>query len=169
MLHVGRTPHSHITRLAMSKHSGSSAVTPGRAQCRTRLPGQLGPALIMLLAGLPHSPVSIRLHLTIGVSEDVRDFWRTVDVLFIFACAGATLHVPPLAPWPCHSACSDALLVQHTAQAGGTEAVPRSLLLACSRVAAGLPRLQSVGQRKLNIRYCVLCSAQGCSIGLVCV
>lgn len=49
----------------------------------------LSAAYLMVLSALPHLPASIRLHCTIGVSEQVRDFWRTMDVFMIFTCAGA--------------------------------------------------------------------------------
>lgn len=58
---------------------------------RARIPQHLEAPALMVLSALPHLPFSIRLHCTIGVSEQVRDFWRTLDVFFIFTCAGMWL------------------------------------------------------------------------------
>jgi len=43
---------------------------------------------IFLLSAVPHAPFAMRLHLNIGCSEEIRDVWRTLDVFFIFTCAG---------------------------------------------------------------------------------
>ena len=45
------------------------------------------PFFIFLLSALPHAPFSMGLHCMIGVSQSTRDFWRTLDCLFIFTCA----------------------------------------------------------------------------------
>ncbi|KAK9802032.1 hypothetical protein WJX73_003656 [Symbiochloris irregularis] len=63
-----------------------SALT-GFAMAWANFPQRLEAPVLMVLSALPHLPASIRLHCTIGVSEQVRDFWRTMDVFFIFTCA----------------------------------------------------------------------------------
>ena len=46
------------------------------------------PFWVFLLSAAPHAPAAATLHCTIGVSEQRRDLWRTVDVFLIFTCAG---------------------------------------------------------------------------------
>ena len=68
---------------------------------RMRRPESVAASLLMMLSALPHLPASIRLHCTIGVSEQGRDFWRTMDVFMIFTCAGMPAACPLLLVTSC--------------------------------------------------------------------
>eukprot|EP00884_Botryococcus_braunii_P020432 jgi/Botrbrau1/7072/Bobra.0165s0094.1 len=67
-------------------------VAAGAAICfykasRKWFPGELLPFAIFLASCILHTPFSVGLHCTIGVSEWHREVWRTADVFFIFTCS----------------------------------------------------------------------------------
>jgi hypothetical protein len=61
---------------------------PLAAACRV-LYGQQAPFLVFFISGACHLPFSIMCSLFLGVSEEDRNFWRQLDVLFIFSSSGA--------------------------------------------------------------------------------
>jgi predicted membrane channel-forming protein YqfA (hemolysin III family) len=67
---------------------GCLAAVAGVLLAWAHLPSEVAVFWIFLLSALPHAPFSIRLHLTIGCSEESRNLWRTLDIFFIFTCAG---------------------------------------------------------------------------------
>ena len=50
--------------------------------------GSNEPFTLLYLSAAIHLPFSICCSLFIGISEDVRNMWRGLDVFFIFTCAG---------------------------------------------------------------------------------
>ena len=57
---------------------------------RVRLPHGAAPFTLFYLSALLHNPVSIACSCFIGVSDAARAFWRMLDVMLIFTCAGAS-------------------------------------------------------------------------------
>ena len=56
---------------------------------RARLPGGAAPFTLFYLSALLHNPVSVACSCFVGVSDAARAFWRMLDVILIFTCAGA--------------------------------------------------------------------------------
>ena len=46
------------------------------------------PFTLLYLSAAVHLPFSICCSLFVGVSEEARNLWRGLDILFIFTCAG---------------------------------------------------------------------------------
>ena len=59
---------------------------------RVRLPHGAAPFTLFYLSALLHNPVSIACSCFIGVSDAARAFWRMLDVMLIFTCAGASCY-----------------------------------------------------------------------------
>ena len=77
-----------MTFAAIHTHKACDAPKLEGVGASSQMPEARGTFLVFLLSAVPHLPFSIRLHCTIGVSQQTRDFWRTLDVFFIFSCAG---------------------------------------------------------------------------------
>ena len=61
---------------------------------RARLPGGAAPFTLFYLSALLHNPVSVACSCFVGVSDAARAFWRMLDVMLIFTCAGGTRRSP---------------------------------------------------------------------------
>ena len=57
---------------------------------RARLPDGAAPFTLFYLSALLHNPVSVACSCFVGVSDAARAFWRMLDVMLIFTCAGDT-------------------------------------------------------------------------------
>ena len=60
------------------------------ASHRVRLPVGAAPFTLFYLSALLHNPVSVACSCFVGVSDAARAFWRMLDVMLIFTCAGET-------------------------------------------------------------------------------
>lgn len=58
------------------------------ATCRRYEGTQTTPFTLLYLSAVIHLPFSICCSLFVGVSEEIRNLWRGLDVFFIFTCAG---------------------------------------------------------------------------------
>ena len=50
--------------------------------------GSVQPFTLLYLSAAIHLPFSIGCSLFLGISEDARNLWRSLDIFFIFTCAG---------------------------------------------------------------------------------
>ena len=105
------SPSSHdgAGSLAGLKRPSSLAIWP----CRQTVPSEQIPFLIYALSSMLHLPFSVKLHISIGVSQQTREKWRALDVLFIILCSGGLFlpflsvcrcSPPQLMPY-CHTGC----------------------------------------------------------------